>query len=242
MNKYSAQTDQSSHKNVLYKVIYTVICSVFALSVLVMFGTTTEQINNKLPTKGLKDQNFLNKVNYQVSINKPKKSPVVVLEETDFHGRPLTASCTTCHSTRQPNNTLNDSSKLDEFHPDLILNHGQLSCMSCHNAGDYDKLKLANGQTLDYTNVMQLCAQCHGPQHRDYQNGSHGGMQGYWDLSKGPRVRNNCTDCHNPHTPAFQKFRPVFPPDRDLTQEHSFLIDVKSKSIKGNIVEIQENE
>ena len=62
--------------------------------------------------------------------------------------------------------------------------------------------------------AMQLCAQCHGPQTRDYRRGSHGGMQGYWDLSRGDRVRNHCVDCHDPHAPAFPRFTPL-PPPRD---------------------------
>jgi formate-dependent nitrite reductase cytochrome c552 subunit len=60
--------------------------------------------------------------------------------------------------------------------------------------------------------AMQLCAQCHGPQFRDYTHGSHGGMQGHWDLSRGPRLRNHCVDCHDPHTPQFQPSNPVLPP------------------------------
>jgi hypothetical protein len=60
--------------------------------------------------------------------------------------------------------------------------------------------------------VMDLCGQCHGPQARDYAHGAHGGMTGYWDLSRGPRERNNCIDCHDPHAPAFPKVRPVFAP------------------------------
>jgi nitrate reductase cytochrome c-type subunit len=57
-----------------------------------------------------------------------------------------------------------------------------------------------------------LCAQCHGPQARDFQHGAHGGMTGYWDLSKGPRRRNSCIDCHDPHAPKYPAVMPVFPP------------------------------
>jgi hypothetical protein len=65
---------------------------------------------------------------------------------------------------------------------------------------------------------MRLCAQCHGPQYRDYQNGAHGGMTGNWDLSKGGRVRNNCIDCHDPHAPRYPTVTPSRGPnDRFLT-------------------------
>ena len=81
-------------------------------------------------------------------------------------------------------------------------------------------LRLADGAALPYTEVMQLCAQCHGPQHRDYQHGAHGGMAGYWDLSKGGRTRANCIDCHVPHAPKYQPVQPARGPnDRGTAQE-----------------------
>jgi formate-dependent nitrite reductase cytochrome c552 subunit len=69
--------------------------------------------------------------------------------------------------------------------------------------------------------AMRLCAQCHGPQYRDYKRGSHGGMTGHWDLSRGERTRNNCVDCHDPHAPAYPGTTPVLPPrDRYLRGAH----------------------
>jgi formate-dependent nitrite reductase cytochrome c552 subunit len=84
--------------------------------------------------------------------------------------------------------------------------------MSCHNAENYDSLRRADGQEVSFGRVMDLCAQCHGPQFRDYTHGAHGGMNGHWDLRSGPRTRNNCIDCHDPHAPAYPKVMPVFPP------------------------------
>jgi hypothetical protein len=43
---------------------------------------------------------------------------------------------------------------------------------------------------------------------------THGGMRGHWDLSRGPRERNHCVACHDPHAPAFGQFEPV-PGPRD---------------------------
>ncbi len=92
------------------------------------------------------------------------------------------------------------------------LEHGQLQCAACHSSGDRDRLRLADGRELPFEDVVTLCAQCHGPQYRDYQRGSHGGMNGYWDLRRGPRTRNSCVDCHHPHAPAYRPVMPVFPP------------------------------
>lgn len=135
-------------------------------------------------------------------------------------GSPETVGCATCHATIKPNPALTDAAYLQEFHLGLSYNHGKLSCMSCHNENDYDSLRLANGESVSFPNVMKLCAQCHGPQYRDYQHGSHGGMSGYWDLTKGPRQRNNCITCHDPHTPAYRQVLPVFKPKDAPTKSH----------------------
>jgi hypothetical protein len=97
-------------------------------------------------------------------------------------------------------------------HTGLMFQHGTIACRACHDADHFDRLHLASGESIPMVEVMRLCSQCHGPQARDYANGSHGGMTGYWDQRRGPRVRNNCADCHDPHNPRFPVFRPLPPP------------------------------
>lgn len=131
--------------------------------------------------------------------------------------QPQRIPCATCHSLRPAGPVPQRPEDLREFHTGLTFAHGALSCGSCHAEGAHDALHLADGRTLRMTDAMELCAQCHGPQHRDYQHGAHGGMSGYWDLSRGPRVRNGCVECHDPHAPRYVGARPVFPPrDRFL--------------------------
>lgn len=154
---------------------------------------------------------------FPVSINRPAGPPAIHTGLLDFNGAPVTIACSTCHSMRMPNVQTRSADALDEFHQGLIYNHGSLTCLSCHNPGNYDTLRLADQSEVQFTDVMTLCAQCHGTQFRDYQHGAHGGMEGYWDLSKGPRTRNNCIDCHDPHAPAFPMMMPTFKPkDRFL--------------------------
>lgn len=148
---------------------------------------------------------------HPVHIAKPG-TPRVLAGHNNPDGTPATVACATCHSTRTPNTANKASTDLDEFHLGLTFKHGTLSCLSCHNADDYDSLKLADGTPLEFSESMTLCAQCHGPQFRDYQHGSHGGMTGYWDLTKGPRTRNHCTTCHDAHAPAYPQLTPVFKP------------------------------
>ena len=111
----------------------------------------------------------------------------------------------------------NSPADLDEFHTGLSFDHGQLRCASCHAEGQPPTLHLATGEPVEIRESLQLCAQCHGPQWRDYQHGAHGGMGGHWDLSQGGRERNHCVDCHDPHAPAYVGGFPVLPPrDRFL--------------------------
>ena len=132
--------------------------------------------------------------------------------------------CGVCHTAPTDATAAQVASELETFHTSMQFGHGDLTCNSCHNPDDRTELRLANGKSLPFEGTMQLCAQCHGPQTRDYNHGSHGGMAGYWDTKRGPRVRNHCVNCHDPHAPAFPGVMPAAPPrDRFLEppkQEH----------------------
>ncbi|ADE53095.1 hypothetical protein [Coraliomargarita akajimensis] len=154
---------------------------------------------------------LLTEARYPVEIVGAPEVPTVLTEARDYHGNATEIACSTCHSSRSPLPT-QSGAELDSFHQGLVVQHGTISCLSCHNDENYDQLKLADGTTVEFSDAMQLCAQCHGPQYRDYQNGSHGGMNGYWDRSRGPRSRNACTVCHDAHAPAYPQLIPVFPP------------------------------
>ncbi len=135
----------------------------------------------------------------------------------DAGGQATKLACSTCHSMKQAVPTQRGGSGLRLFHQGLEVAHGNLTCLSCHNPDDYDALRLADGRRVPFERVMDLCAQCHGPQARDYAHGAHGGMSGYWDRTRGTQVRNQCTHCHAPHAPAYPTMRPTFKPrDRFL--------------------------
>jgi len=158
---------------------------------------------------------------HPVLIRKPEGRPVVKTGLTDHAGLPADVACATCHATREPNPAARLGADLKLFHQGLHGQHGCLSCNACHNpTAGYATLRLADGRSLPYSEAMQLCAQCHGPQYRDYLNGAHGGMTGYWDLTKGGRSRNTCTDCHDPHAPRYPTVRPApGPRDRNPSKE-----------------------
>lgn len=145
----------------------------------------------------------------------------VLTDRKDHAGKPVRARCSSCHATRAENDTArHDSGTLEDFHGGLQLRHGTLQCGQCHGAPgpygapDYDTLRLADGRAVAFDDAISLCAQCHGPQKRDYDHGSHGGMRGHWDRQRGPRERNQCVHCHDPHAPAYVGMVPA-PGPRD---------------------------
>jgi hypothetical protein len=164
------------------------------------------------------------------------KSGVGTLASTmkDPLGRPVGMACNVCHSPSLDNSIVAakdpDSDDNTPFHQqvhDVKEKHGDLTCRQCHNHGKMSQAAthLADQSPVEYPVVVYLCGQCHGPQFRDYTNGTHGGASGYWDLNKGARQRNHCINCHNPHAPAYPMVTPVAPPrDRNLppaTEAHS---------------------
>lgn len=164
---------------------------------------------------------------HPVAVRAPAGPPRALTRSVGHQGVPATIACSTCHSTRPPNPSNRATADLDLFHQGLQVAHGNAggngqtvgsnACLTCHNPQDYDSLRLADGQRVEFPEVMRLCAQCHGPQFRDWTHGAHGGMNGYWDLRRGGRVRNNCIDCHDPHVPKYQPVLPM-PPPRDRFQ------------------------
>lgn len=153
-----------------------------------------------------------NALRHPVVIRRPEGPPKVPTGLTSFHGQPVLASCSACHTTTRPNLDTRRSEDLLQFHQGLNYNHGNLTCLSCHNSTDYDTLRLADTRSVAFVDSLTLCSQCHGSQRRDYDMGLHGGMTGHWDLTRGGRTRNTCINCHDPHSPAFPHVLPVLPP------------------------------
>ncbi|HUR53142.1 MAG TPA: hypothetical protein VMZ71_03355 [Gemmataceae bacterium] len=149
-----------------------------------------------------------------VIVRKPAGPPAIRTGTFDEKGNPVSVACATCHTNRPANPDAKLGKPLVMFHQGLVGAHGNLACASCHNPADgFASLRLADGKSVPYAEVMTLCAQCHGPQFRDYQHGAHGGMTGFWDLTKGGRARNNCVDCHDSHAPKYPTVTPARGPN-----------------------------
>ncbi|HEY3322190.1 MAG TPA: hypothetical protein VGP72_17135 [Planctomycetota bacterium] len=87
-------------------------------------------------------------------------------------------------------------------------------CLDCHDLKDRDKLHLASGKLIDFTESYKLCGQCHGPTLRDWKAGEHGKRTGFWSGYKRSLL---CAHCHNPHSPHFKPLEPLPAPPRPET-------------------------
>lgn len=159
---------------------------------------------------------------HAVIIHKPAGPPQVKLASVDPQQRIAVVACSTCHSIRPSNLENRSTGSLDEFHQGLEFSHGQLACYACHNPHNADTLRLADGSMVEYPEVMVLCSQCHSKQAESFAHGAHGGMNGFWDLSRGPQTKHNCITCHDPHAPMYPRMTVTFKPkDRFNSAEDS---------------------
>jgi hypothetical protein len=113
------------------------------------------------------------------------------------------APCANCHTV--PIATLQARRPASEprAHWTVSLVHAAdtvMTCATCHASSDPGALRLLEGEPVGFDHAYAVCAQCHSPQRRDWEGGAHGKRVGGWTS---PRVVYNCTECHDPHQPAF---------------------------------------
>lgn len=117
--------------------------------------------------------------------------------------------CSSCHVVNG-GKEVRGKNALALTHGNVVVNHGQegnaLACIDCHHPEDREALEDKKGRKIDFDHSYQLCGQCHFRQKRDWLGGAHGKRVTNW---AGDRVVYNCTTCHNPHSPRFEKRFPV---------------------------------
>jgi cytochrome c553 len=118
--------------------------------------------------------------------------------------------CSNCHAGLETNAKRRE---LKDEHTSIKLRHAEQErwCLDCHNAANRDKLKLADGETIAFTESYRLCGQCHGNIYKDWKAGIHGKRVGYF--KGGKRTYFLCVNCHNPHDPAFKPLPPPVRPE-----------------------------
>lgn len=115
--------------------------------------------------------------------------------------------CMDCHRIiPSPSETLRPLTQ----HTEITLSHGlNTRCFNCHHPKNRNAFVDDFGQEIAWNQPQLLCAKCHGPVYRDWQAGSHGRINGYWDRSRGPQTKRRCIECHDPHAPPFQRMQPA---------------------------------
>ncbi|MBT3343455.1 MAG: hypothetical protein HN712_23010 [Gemmatimonadetes bacterium] len=117
--------------------------------------------------------------------------------------------CSRCHDAPQVATVATDASQR-WAHANIRLDHpASAACATCHNYDDLQTLRLREGELVSVDEAYRLCVQCHFEQGQDWAGGAHGKRLAGW---RGLRVIMNCTDCHDPHAPAFPPQIPVSGP------------------------------
>jgi hypothetical protein len=110
--------------------------------------------------------------------------------------------CSQCHN----NKDVTFARAAEMAHGDISSVHGgklkPLSCFTCHKKDERDFLVTEKGFKVDMDHSYFMCGQCHFRQQKDWVGGAHGKRVAYW---AGKRVVKNCTSCHDPHAPLFEK-------------------------------------
>jgi len=117
--------------------------------------------------------------------------------------------CSSCHASMETNRKKRD---LKDEHITIRLHHAEALrwCLDCHAAGNRDKLRLYNGELIDFNRSYLLCGECHGNVFKDWKVGIHGKRQGYF--AGGKRTYLLCVHCHDSHSPRSKPIKPEPPP------------------------------
>ncbi|MFT7485376.1 MAG: hypothetical protein ACI9F9_001226 [Candidatus Paceibacteria bacterium] len=120
-------------------------------------------------------------------------------------------SCDACHGIFESG--LEESERRQQ-HLEIKLEHGlNARCFNCHSRENRNRLILPGSVEIGFAQAEQLCASCHGPTFRDWSAGIHGKSRGSWEIGSPARRLMLCTECHDPHHPAFRPVAPLPAPE-----------------------------
>ena len=112
--------------------------------------------------------------------------------------------CSNCHSKSVEELSLGRKANERKSHWDIKMVHGStdvMNCFTCHGKSNLNELVSLTGKPITFDQSFNLCGQCHSTQFKDWVGGAHGKRLGGWAP---PKIKSTCTNCHNPHKPAFE--------------------------------------
>lgn len=149
----------------------------------------------------------LRDISYEaVRLNELKRQEFFVETRKD---KMLHFECNECHSVALEKMGASMEDSLQNAHWDIELMHAgseSMDCQTCHNPSNLNSLQSLNEQEIDFNHSYKLCGQCHSTQLKDWVGAAHGKRLGGWVE---PRIIKNCSGCHNPHKPKFEKRWPA---------------------------------
>lgn len=112
--------------------------------------------------------------------------------------------CVSCHEgpVTPGDRGTEEHANVQPVHPSELAE----SCDACHDVADPARFALQNGESASLDEAYRLCAQCHYSQADAWAGGAHGKRLVAW---RGRRVVMSCTECHDPHAPAFDTRIPL---------------------------------
>jgi hypothetical protein len=174
---------------------YLIALAFFALAAGLWFGSQDTTIPTA-PTPPI-NKAAIARVPLRVAMKDPPMTRIAGFEQR----------CNACHNLFQSNW---DGERPLEQHKQITLSHGLNDrCLNCHSKDDREKLVIYDGTELPFNRVEEMCASCHGPIARDWARGTHGKTMGSWQRDNPAFHRLICTECHDPHHPAYEPIEPM---------------------------------
>lgn len=131
----------------------------------------------------------------------------------DLENKPMVGNCFLCHAYWVTIPKSNQTSKPRFAHGNIVLNHGKNDrCYNCHLISDRNKYVADDGSAIMVQLPEKLCSRCHGLIYNDWLMGAHGKWTGMRQPeNKSDKTTYTCTQCHDPHNPAF-RYKVMAPP------------------------------
>lgn len=143
---------------------------------------------------------------------KPEWYSLTTARGAELENKSIVGNCFICHASwLVPRSEQNSQPRF--AHANIVLNHGKNDrCYNCHMVSDRNKYVADNGSGIMPQLPELLCSRCHGLIYNDWLMGTHGKWVGMWQpAKKSDRKTFTCTQCHDPHNPAF-KYNTLAPP------------------------------
>jgi hypothetical protein len=144
--------------------------------------------------------------------NAAKPAPAAEIAKDLMSSTEIISYCNDCHIDLKPDRRRQD---LTDMHGKLFTlferENDNSWCISCHKMNGRDSLNLASGKFLTFSELHQICNQCHPGKLMEWEVSVHGKKTMEWSDEKRYLLR---VPMDYNHKPRFNEFTPEPPPVR----------------------------